>query len=368
MVLNTVNQMWNEGSTQAQTQYLNDNTTAKALLGKQNIRYQEVLNRDGKCIDLKLWMPDLSEAAGEVLYSGTVVNPSADCDLLATKEIGSRSFTYNPNVFITDGITVSDDLCDNEFAFAQQQAIAITQLMRNMRFKFNKRCILHLDSSASTNLDTLFVGDEFTADGVSVSIPRDSWKSEDILGKMQIMAAANKIPSDFLILDGTNLLLNTIMAPYKGLNDAERSNGALYRTISGSYFSDLLGMNATLGEQATFLQNPNMFGFYNNSAYSSTPTIVDASRNRQAISIPDPELTYARTMISPDGGIMRETVPVTYDFYYEYACLGRNAQGRLTYQHKWEANLLAAILLGPTSQSGLGANTNGTLKFVKLGV
>jgi len=104
----------------------------------------------------------------------------------------------------------------------------------------------------------------------------------------------------------------------------------------------------------------------NMAQYGLAPTVIDPSRNRSAFSIPDPELTYRRVRRDPNTGRTSvETVPVMYDVYYEYACSGRDARGTMTYDHKWEVDFRGAMFLGPTSQSGFSANTNGILKLVR---
>lgn len=359
-----VREKWNEEGSQAGRQYFAENTTAKALLSNNSLGMEEVW-QNGRCVGVKLWMVDVSDGANAVDNVGTTP-PTTDCDLVATKEVGTRGFTYTPNLYLQDGFTVSDALCGNDAQFTELVSAGLAQRLRDHRAQLNTNTINFLNDNASANLDTRFVGSEFTVDGVKTLIPENYWLREDFLMKLAIMATNNKMGQDFLIVDGSNLLLNQMMAPYYGQNDNQRSFGAAYRDMLNRYYSDMLRLDTVVGESTTFLVNPNMFGFMNMAQYGLAPTVIDPSRNRSAFSIPDPELTYRRVRRDPNTGRTSvETVPVMYDVYYEYACSGRDARGTMTYDHKWEVDFRGAMFLGPTSQSGFSANTNGILKLVR---
>lgn len=360
-----VKEKWDEMTTQAGRQYTAPNTTAMAVLANNNLGFEEVLNNNNKCVDFKLWMVDTSDGANAFENSDTAP-PTTDCTLVAPREVGTRSWTYTPNVYLQDGFSVSDDLCGNDAQFTELVSAELVQVMKDARKELNKRIIQFLNTNATANKDTEFVGTEFTADGVKTLIPADSWLQEDFLMKLAIMAETNRMGMDYLILDGSNLLLNKMMAPLYGLNDHQRSFGAAYQTILNKYYSDVLAMNTVVGEKATFIVNPAMIGFFNASQYGLAPTVIDPSRNRQAFSVQDPELTYRRVRRDPQTGrATTETVPLTYDIYYEYECEGRNSRARMTYAHKWEVNLFGGLFLGPTALSDSGANVNGILKLAK---
>lgn len=359
-----VKEKWNEGATQAGRQYYAENSVAKALLSNNTLSFEEVW-QNGKCVEVKLWMVDVSDGANAVDNVGTTP-PTTTCDLVATKTVGTRGFTYTPNLYLQDGFTVPDALCGNDARFTELVADGLTQRLRDFRRELNTQCIDFLNDNASANQDTMFVGSEFTVDGVKTLIPEALWLREDFLSKLAITATTNKMGQDYLVIDGSNLLLNTMMSKYYGLNLDQKSFGAAFADFISRYYSDVLRLNAVVGEPSTFLVNPNMFGFMNRAQYGLAPTVIDPSNNRSAFSIADPELTYRRVRRDADTGrATTETVPVMYDVYYEYACSGRDGLGNFTYDHKWEIDFRGGLWLGPTAQNGFSANTNGIVKLVK---
>jgi len=358
--------IFNLDKTQAFNQYANPAPTATILLARNGLRFAPIFTNANRCVELKVWRPDLTDLMTDTLYSGTVPDASATCTLAAGARIGSLSQTISPNVYIAERFSIDDDLCNNDFDFANQVALSLNAIMTRMRSELNRRGILFLNANAGANVAT---GDAtentWTIAGGNTTIPKAQWETADILMKLNIAAAKNRLPEGFLIVDGTNLLLQSELAPYLGLNGDGRSTGALYKDLARNYTADMLNLSAVVGSNSTFLVNPNMVGFYNRSKYTSSPIMLDAANNTQAFSVQDPELMYRRVLLN-ESGTQRgsaEMVPVTYDVLYQKVCTDRDSGGRLTFNHTWEVMFEGAYILGPTGVSP--QNTTGILKFIK---
>lgn len=355
-------QMWNAEGTQARRQYDNPTITATQLLSNQTMRFMPVMDNAGRCISWKIWWPDLTDLAASGGYVGTSPDSGLACDIATGPTIGTTSLTYSPNLYADEIFQLSDDLCANDATFAELSADALAQMMLKLRKKINVRAINFLNTNASENAYTDPGYPDFSISGTTTTVPSASFDNANILMKFALTAQRNRIPN-FLILDGDNLLLNEKLAPYLGLNDDNRSFGALFQDFRGRYSSDMLDMYSTLSESATFLANPNMVGYFNRTAYSSAMVELNPAKNMKAFKIADPVLKYRRTEVNQNGVITGTSiVPVEYDVLYQYACeTARDANGRPSFLHKWEVKHEGGLVLGPGGNDG----ETGILKFVK---
>lgn len=362
-ILIRANEMWNMNQTQQISQYSKPNATAEALLMRQRIRFQPVMDNAGRCQSFKVWYIDLSDNGDDLIYEGSTPDSGADCTIPAGDEVGSLSLEYAPNLYKTAVFQVSDDLCNNEATFIELQAVSLNNQLRKLRNALNTSVIQHINSAASANVSTNLFNDTWVVSGTSTEVPAADFNDESIFQKLDLQARYNRL-ADYVIIDGSNLYLNSRMAPFLGLNDSQRSVGAMYNAFASRYISDDFDLDATVGESATFLVNPNMFGFFNRARYGVAPEIIDEQNGLRAFSIEDPVLKYARTVFNPNGTITTTMEPVRYDVVYQRTCeSGRDATGRRSYLHKWEITLEAGILTGPPGQTP--NHTAGILKFVK---
>jgi hypothetical protein len=350
-------QMWTD-KTAAGLQYDNPVTTVSKLANSQTMRAAPVFDDAGTCVSYKIFWPDLTDAAAAAVYSGAVVNPAAACDLITGNPIGTKSKTYAPNVFIDDVFEVSDNLCGNDAQFVDLVATQTNFSMQKIRNAINRRAIQFLETNKSPNVDVAATAG-MTIAGTLTTVPAVQFQDPSILMKFQIMAESNRLGGDFLIMDGTNLLLNKELAPYLGLNDQQRSFGSLFADISARYNADLRDLQTVVGANATYLVNPNMFGLFNQTGYGLSPVEIDRVKGTMAYKVADPVLTYRKTMQS-NGRVVTATVPIEYDVLYQKVCTGVDALGRPVFKHTFKMSFLGGIVLGTESNTG----HTGILKFV----
>ena len=358
-----VQRMWAADQTQALRQYDNPVVTAQRVFERQTMRFMPVMDDTGKCVSWKIWRPDLEDIQAQSLYSSTTPQ-SNDCDLPTGATVGTTSVTYAPNLYIVDKFQLSDDLCANDATFVELSSVALSNVMLKMRAEINKQTILFLSTNATANVDTAISGNAangFTIDGAETIISNDAFNDASVLMKMQITAASNRIPQ-YLILDGTNLLLNSTLAPYLGQNIDNRSTGALYADFAARYSSDLYDMDRIVAKNATFLANPNMIGYFNRAKYDTVAQMIDSSKNLMAFKIADPFLTYSRTEVNASGVVTaRVNAPVEYTVLYQRTCTSSDANGYPYFMHKWQVFHEGGLLVGPKSDS----DATGILKFVR---
>ena len=358
-----ISRMWAADQTQALRQYDNPVVTAQRIFERQTMRFMPVMDDAGNCVSWKIWRPDLEDIQAQSLYSSTTPQ-SNDCDLPSGATVGTTSVTYAPNMYIVDKFQLDDNLCANDATFVELSSVALSNVMLKMRAEINKQTILFLNTNATANADTAIASNPangFTIDGAKTKISQTALNDASVLMKMQITAASNRIPQ-YLILDGTNLLLNKELAPYLGQNLDNRSTGALYADFAARYSSDLYDMDRIVAENATFLANPNMIGYFNRAKYSNLATMIDSSKNLMAFKIADPVLTYARTEVNASGVVTtRATAPVEYTILYQRICAGTDANGYPYFTHRWQVLHEGGLLVGPKSDG----DATGILKFVK---
>lgn len=350
--------MWND-RTAAALQYANPVKTVDKLINSQTVRFIPVMDENGVCVSWKMWWYDLTDAEANAVYSGSVKNPDTECDIATGSPIGTKSNTYSKNVFLQDTFYVNDNLCANDAMFADLVAEQLNMSMLKLRVALNERSILFLDSNKTANVDTSRASTGMTTALGVTTVPVLLWDDQAIITKMQIIAEANRMGTDFLIMDGSNMLLSKNIAPYLGLNDQQRSFGAIYGDISSRYNADLLDMNRVTETESTFLVNPNMFGFHCSTSYGTAPVTIDSSKGLQAFRIADPMLRYRRSVLQGNR-VVSEVVPVEYDIVYQKVCTGTDANGKRIFDHKWEVSFVGGMHLGPVANSG---HTN-IIKFV----
>lgn len=276
-------------------------TTVKKVVEMQSLKMHPLFSDADRCVSLKVWHPDMSDImTGGTLYNSTVPDPDATCAPAGCESIGSLTVTLAPNVFLKDCFSVDDALCGNDFDFARQVAMSMQGKMQVMRTALNTRMIQFINTNAGANVATA----DATANGWTIAsgnttIPAVQWTTADILMKLNITGAKNRIPEGALILDGTNLLLQSELAPYLGLNSDDKSTGALYDSIARRYNADMLNLDAIVTTNSTFWVNPNMVGFYNRSRYTANP--VQLESNIQVFSVTDPLLRYRFVPINANG-------------------------------------------------------------------
>ncbi len=247
---------------------------------------------------------------------------------------------------------MDDNLCANDAQFANLVSEQLNFSMLKIREKLNERAITWLNANRSANVDTSRGTGSWVTAASATTIPVADFDNQNLLTRLGIIAAGNRMGNDWLILDGTNMLISKNIAPYLGLNDDQRSFGAIYGDISMRYNADQLDMDRVIGAGAnTFMVNPNMFGFHSSTSYSRAPQVLDSSKNQQAFRIADPVLRYRRTSLQGDTPVT-ELVPVEYDVVYEKSCTGTDALGKRVFRHLWEVSLVGGMHLGPAANSG----------------
>lgn len=356
------NAIWSE-RTAAGTQYSNEVTTIRKLMESQNLRFIPVFDDGGRCIGWKNWWIDLTDHEAQAVYSGTSRDSdNSGCDIDDGATVGTQAVTYTPDVFVDDHFYIDDNLCANDETFVNLSSEGLSHSMLKIRTELNKRAIQWLNTNASANLDTVVVDgvSGITTAGTTTTVPAAALDDQAFLIQLQIMAESNRI-SDYLILDSTIMLQSNKLAPFLGLNDQQRSFGAIYGDASSRYNYDIRQMASVVGSPVMFLANPNMFGYFNKNKYGMDMQLIDPAAGMYAFKIQDPVLRYRRTEINANGIVTGSTlVPVEYDVLYQKDCqTARDTNGYPVYRHKWEVKHVGGMMLGPTANN----DATGILKF-----
>jgi hypothetical protein len=365
-----IRMMWDVGNQQNVLQWSNPVKTVAKMLATQKIRFNRVLDDHGRCVALKIWFWDLSGVHGTAAYMDSTPDDGTCADFGTCQTVGTLAKTYNPNLFGHACFSVDDNLCANDAAFARLSAEGLNAKMLEIRKALNIEAIQFLNTNASANVDTIYTDNggtgEFTINGTATEVPAASWANPDILMKIQHTAVQNRIPENgYVIFDGTNLYLEKALAPYLGLNDDNRSYGALFADLARNYVADNYDLVNTTESADTFIANPAMYGFFNQVKYPRAPIVLDTALNMQGFSIPDPFLKYNRVEIDANGNVVGESMaPVEYDVLYKKACGANDAKGFPTWVHSWDIRFTGGLVLGAPGQAP--NHINGILKFTKI--
>lgn len=332
--------------------------TAKAVLANQTMRAVPVMEGE-RCVSWKLYY--VTDSATDVDYNSTSKDGDlSGCDLPSGNELESAAVTYSPNVFMHHTVTVDDNLCGNEYDFADLTSKAFMRAMNLMRINLNQRIITHLNSNAWA---TPSVGStDYTVTSSAIQVPSADF-NQDLVAKMYEIALINRI-RNFRVASGTNLFQNVFNAGYNALNDSQRDQLAKYNFLGNVSF-DLLDMDTVLGTNSHFLYDPDMVGFHNvgkaelnikaqdGTMVDYTPKLIDAKSGIYYFLFDDPVLEYNRN---------GQLVPVTYLVKYQKVCqTATDALMQPVYNHRYTFQLVGGVQHAPTP-----SNQTNVLKFTKL--
>lgn len=344
-----IDELFNADKTMPGNEFMRPATSAKTVL--ENLTHRSVpVFRNGKCVGLQvLWLKDCNDDA---VVSDTA--PVVACDIPAGAELASDKKTYEPDLFINDTRSASDDLCANYYEFVDTSAATLKRLITTIEQKLNVQTIAFLKANAQVNADT---GGAGTIAGTQTGFPAASF-GPDLLAEISAYAATNRI-SDYRILSGRNFYNSVFNAQYRRLNDDQRNQGAAYDNAGIAF--DLLDLDTTAAIPSTFVFNPDCIGFFNKTWSSFTPELVDPKLNKWAYKIASPNLRY-RYSANENGRLVNRLQPVEYEVEYEKVCTGRDSLGKPVYMHTYLVRFIGSLFTAP---GGCNDET-GILHFTKL--
>lgn len=322
-----------------------------ALLNRQTARSAPILT-SGKCVGAKVWFYDAG--ASDTVYSGTVANPSNDCDTEACGVGQTVGKDLDNNLFIDDCKAAQEERCDNELEFAQETAKVLYHLMYQMRVNFQKRVLNTFMLAAQQNQVPTGQMPSYMLERSNsniLQIDHANMVEAEIYNTLVDIDTLSQQNSLFdpIYLNGRNFRNSKILAEYNALNLDQRSQSAIYNAIGRNMLWDnhiVAGVDTVTTELSTIAVSPNAYLFWNYVHYPTVPVMKDASKNLWVFSIEDPFLTYN------DNGTIKK---VMYDVEHTYACTGRNANGDLVYLHNYKIFLRGGFQLSP-----LGFDMAGT--------
>lgn len=344
-----IDEMFQADKTQAANEFMRPAASAKTVLESLTHRSVPVM-RNGKCVGLQvLWLKDCNDDA---VVDTTA--PDVDCDIPSGSELSSDARTYEPDLFINDTRSASDDLCGNYYEFVDTSAMTLKRLITTVEQKLNAQTVAFLKANAQVNGDT---GGSGIITGTETGFPAADF-GPDLLAEISAYAATNRI-GDYRILSGRNFYNSVFNANYKRLNDNGRSEGAAFDNAGIAF--DLLDLDTAAAVPSTFVFNPDGIGFFNKTWSGYTPELVDPQLNKWAYKISSPSLRY-RYSASENGRLITRLQPVEYEVEYQKVCTGRDSLGKPVYSHTYLVRFIGSLFTAP---NGCNDET-GILHFTKI--
>ncbi len=325
--------------------------TAQTLLALQTANVQP-LYENGKCIGARLYYMEPENENLPVVGNTKFTN---DCDLGPCDGMQSSFVDYDENWWLTDCFSVDDDLCNNEFEFAEIVAYGLQDKLSKMAEALNKYIIEQLEANAMTPTE---LPDGATLDGNIVNFPADEFLNPDLLAKYRQLANLNDISSNYFIMNG-NLFYNGIYnAQFRqDTQCCDSSQFAQYQADNRLYW-DTRMLDQVIGTPTSFIIDPNMYAFYCKHYYPETVMNMGDQNNTQVFSIP---LTYlvntngqneVRTLTYNYNGTQ---TPVMVDVAYQKKCKdGDTNSGRFQAVHTWELKISGMFDFAPASDGATG--------------
>lgn len=284
--------------------------------------------------------------------------PSLDCSLASGWKADAAKKSYDNNLFI--GYTTTVDLldCDNLIDVQARRNFQVTKTLLMLRQALQTKFINFLDTSKQTNTDAMlaagnvsgYTGDYvLNADGKTIEVPLDEFKTPDALAYFRSVAENNGMYNYFLVAGRTAFHHERYNAQFRSLNDSERFLNPAFG--AENMVTDTRTLDQTLGGANLFAVDPASFAFWNvNYTINQSPEEFLADKYRYYIQ--DPILT----VLNPQG----QRVPLIYEVEMQRDC--SSSRDSLTRRLVAETHEIKVI--GGLAGAPQGANSEtGILKF-----
>lgn len=291
------------------------------------------------------------------------VNAALDCTVASPQYALSGNKTYNHNKQVVSAVAVNDGLAGNIFnnvnasvgdieKGAEIYAERVRKAMRDIRSRLNTwgHDFLHATRTGVNN-DAEISGTSFTFN-VTGSANRfeaaaANYQDADFLTEIDALVANNNIMNYFLVSGRRNFYNAVVDSRYRRLNDQERF---LTRFDTVDMYFDIRGLDAALNTATglvnqgfTFAVGEGTYAVWDYSDMEPTETPREIAADTWMFTVEDPFL-----MLNFNG-ILR---PVRYNVLYKKECTGRDALGRLAFDHKIELRFLGGLVEAPPAEDG----------------
>ena len=327
--------------------------TAETLLREQTARVN-LLYEQNKCIGANVYFltPDST-----TLPPVQTTAPTPNCTLADGDTLSSNVKTMIKNIYIEQSLMVDDNLCDNEFEFADIVARNLRSSLSKICESLNNYLIQQLVANAMT---PTFIPSNATLNGSIVEFPAADFvgiDAPDILAAFNQIATNNFISSNYFLLNGNNFYQSFYNSQFKQLNDNQRSGYAQFINGQRMYW-DPRSLDQVVGAPTTFIVDPNMYATYFQSDYPDTMRDTYDTNNTAVFSIP---LSYVinaadsqevRTLQFANN---RALADVKVDIEYQKPCLeGTGDDGLMAHRHKWRILLRGMFDIAPSTDGSSG--------------
>ncbi len=318
--------------------------SAQALLENNRARFERVYTGN-HCSGVKAWF--LRGA-----HNPITTTPDS-CTTPAGVYSETSSQNYDNEMLAGDAQRVLSARCDNEVAFAEEMAFAMSLVMASNRKQLNEAIIARIAAQAQTNISAL--PDAWSTSGADILVPAADFKWDN-LGEFQFVANNNLLGSPYFMLTGYNLY-NELFLSQAYAQSPE--NQARMRAFGNSViYQDARYLDTLVGSKSTFAIEQNSFAFWNFSWGSSTPQeiSVGSTGKKMQFWVNDPVLRYR------DGTTLR---PVQHIFEVEESCSDRNTNTEIQIQYNIFGRIMGGFKFAPNGRDSDSNTTKGVVKFVR---
>ena len=312
--------------------------TAKTLMALQQVAFDPIMDSARNCVGQKLvWLKGSGDAVTE--------DSTATCTIDGA-QFESASQMVTPNIKLDTKFSVLDNQCKDKIDTNTKIAYGMLDAKTRLLTALNNKFIAHIDSQLSDNT-TPTTG---TWDNTNkwVAVTPAAW-TQDLIASLNLDAIKNKMYNP-IILNGTNFFNAKFNAMYNTLNDNQRDQLAKFNHFN--MYWDVRNIDAAVGEKATYVIDPGVIGFWNQTEYNTTtPYWNQDDKNTFTWKEAVPELQYN------DNGTMRD---IYVDVRMQRRCAANG--NNLSFGYYFQVLLRAGLVAAPAPS----ATDKGILKYVNV--
>jgi hypothetical protein len=329
--------------------------TAKHLLEQQTAQMNEVM-KNGECIGFEV---AYQIADQDTIGSGSGSAGTPACTLSPDQTFSGLAEAYNIDRYFRRTMKVLGKDCDSAIKFRERLINALRVKSHEIALAVNNYIIAQVVANIQTATNDGEFGTGITAGVVDYSLAdiQNPTLQQIRLQDWRLIGIQEKLPSNMLMLHGTNFWNYAQNARFNNANDDQRSQ--MLSLMGNSMSWDVHGFGGASIENTSFLIDPNAFAFLTRNHYPTTPVNSGAASNETHFAIP---LTYiekdgngqsvARTMQYMKNGRMQD---VMLDVRLQYQCDTTNTiDGLPSYNWVGSMQLAAAFVIAPNVSSSTG--------------
>lgn len=299
------------------------------------------------------------------------------CTIGAGKAMTGNHADYGPDISsVTPYEYDTNKLCDTVFKNVEGGALAY--LMRELTLAAGHTHTMALNGEVISRINTnkqvaTYASSVGSITGGDVYISNlDLWKPKnlgsDLMPYLNDIAQGNGLPSNYLVIGGSDLAVALGVSGFIALNDNQRSENAVFNSFGDRLIIDESGMQAASLANSLFLVDPNAYGMYLHNEYGEQVENTLDANNTRTFSLPLQYVTNGRdggreavTLQYANGGVLN---PARVDFRLQTNCnQGGGRFGRTSNLNNLQSIMEGAFLFAPndsTGHTGIIKVTKGT--------